>query len=171
MRRSSRDPEEIRIARNLRRRAAYAQQRGNSTESIPSNVTYVDIGYMNFKCSFCGALKFINEQTRDFCCSNGKVVLADYQKLPETIVELISESSFHKNVRAYNQAFAFTSMRVHLDNTYTSGIHNFLIQGQLYHEMGYLQRDETKFAQLYIVENDQPLKKRKEIFPDLNEVY
>ena len=58
---------------------------------------------------------------------------------------------------------------MHVDNQFSAAIRNFRIQGQLFHEIGSLNREDPKFAQLCIIENEQALQKRHDMFPDLNE--
>lgn len=45
---------------------------------------------------------------------------------------------FHKNIRAYNNIFAFTSFGVNLDKEIASarkGMYTFRAQGQIYHDL------------------------------------
>jgi hypothetical protein len=63
--------------------------------------------------------------------------------------------AFRKHIRSFNNAFAFASLGVNIDQsvTYTSGPFAFRIQGVLCHKMGSLRPSEgepTKFAQIYI---------------------
>jgi hypothetical protein len=108
---------------------------------------------------------------RSFCCSNGKVDLQPFQPLPEIIEALLLKPDFISNIRAYNQMFSFTSLGVNLDDRFSHGIHNFRIQGQLFHAIGSLDRSTPKFAQLYIIDHQQALATRKSIFKELNNNY
>ncbi|PCH39864.1 hypothetical protein WOLCODRAFT_54934, partial [Wolfiporia cocos MD-104 SS10] len=63
--------------------------------------------------------------------------------------------SFRDKIRQYNNAFAFTSVTVNVDNAILngSGPYSFKIHGALYHKMGSLLPQEglqPSYAQLYI---------------------
>lgn len=80
-----------------------------------------------------------------------------------------------KNIRAYNMALQFTSMRVNenlfnkADQSKSSGIYNFRINGTVCHKIGPIlpKNDDPKFAQIYIYDNDYQLNKRENIFHEL----
>lgn len=77
------------------------------------NFPQVLIGKMDNKCNFCGALKFKGE-TPGLCCSNGKVKLPNYDKLPEPLNSLMNgdhqkSKEFLNLIRKYNSSFKMTS--------------------------------------------------------------
>ena len=73
---------------------------------------------------------------------------------------MYSVPSFLNHIRAFNNAFALTSLGVKYDKSllHGPGIQVFHIQGQLCHLIGSLlpaPNDEPKFAQILITESDQ----------------
>jgi hypothetical protein len=96
------------------------------------------------------------------CCLQGKVELPVLQPVPETLRALLEDDTekgkeFRKNICAFNNAFAFTSLGVKLDDSVLrggGGPYVFKIHGELYHQHGSLipYRDGAphSFAQLYI---------------------
>ena len=123
--RNHRDPEELRLERNARRRDSYAAKRaiaaqngngngnGNEDELLTAqiqnllNQEYLDIGDLSTSFQNCNAMKFPQEKSRDFCCSHGKVMLPDYRELPEGIKEPLVNPHFCK-------IFVLTTKRFHL---------------------------------------------------------
>ncbi|XP_009341227.2 uncharacterized protein LOC103933281 [Pyrus x bretschneideri] len=73
---------------------------------------------------------------------------------------------FRQNIRAYNHAFAFTSMGVHVDeriNIGGRGIYTFRAQGALYHKIGGLLPNEgnrPRFLQAYIYDTKHEVENR-----------
>ncbi|CAN6685077.1 unnamed protein product [Malus baccata var. baccata] len=73
---------------------------------------------------------------------------------------------FRQNIRAYNHAFAFTSMGVHVDeriNIGGSGIYTFRAQGALYHKIGGLlphEGNRPRFLQAYIYDTEHEVENR-----------
>ncbi|XP_068340932.1 uncharacterized protein [Pyrus communis] len=73
---------------------------------------------------------------------------------------------FRQNIRAYNHAFAFTSMGVHVDeriNIGGRGIYTFRAQGALYHKIGGLLPNEgnrPRFLQAYIYDTEHEVENR-----------
>jgi hypothetical protein len=117
---------------------------------------------MSFICSYCNAKLFENElKSARICCMNGKVELPNLKRLPNKLISLFVEDTevcknFQKDIRAYNNAFAFTSLGVNLDHNLansTEGMYTFRISGQMYHRIGSLlpqsEQNEPKFAQIY----------------------
>ncbi|CAN6703406.1 unnamed protein product [Malus baccata var. baccata] len=73
---------------------------------------------------------------------------------------------FRQNIRAYNHAFAFTSMGVHVDeriNIGGRGIYTFRAQGALYHKIGGLlphEGNRPRFLQAYIYDTEHEVENR-----------
>ncbi|CAN6582717.1 unnamed protein product [Malus baccata var. baccata] len=73
---------------------------------------------------------------------------------------------FRQNIRAYNHAFAFTSMRVHVDekiNIGGCGIYTFRAQCALYHKIGGLlpyEGNRPRFLQAYINDTEHEVENR-----------
>lgn len=72
---------------------------------------------------------------------------------------------FVKNIRIYNNAFAFTSMGGTIDKTYNDGggPYVFRLHGQTYHQIGSLYPEDGKkpiFSQLYMFDNERELEER-----------
>jgi hypothetical protein len=86
------------------------------------------------------------------CCGLGRYTLAP---LFETNTE------FKKNIRAYNNALSFVSLRVNLDTLVQNsrmGAYCFRIHGGLYHRIGSLLPEENespKYAQIYIYDSSE----------------
>lgn len=91
------------------------------------------LGSMNHRCNCCGALLWIDERktgtsTRSpvstTCCAKGKVSLPPIKELPYPLNMLLTRTDpsahlFRKNIRSYNSALAFTSMRAKVDHSIT----------------------------------------------------
>ena len=124
---------------------------------------------MSVECTNCKALHWIAERTSGTtiaakrftaCCNQGKVNLPQLTEPPEYLQYLLSSADteakiFRKNIRKYNSAWAFTSVKYNVDDhTYRAlgGIQCFQIHGELFHLQGPLQGEDhtsAQFAQLY----------------------
>ena len=103
-------------------------------------------------------------ETQSLACVviQGKVELPVLQPVPQTLRALLEGDTeqakeFRKNIRAFNNAFAFTSLGVKLDDSLLrggGGPYVFKIHGELYHQHGslipYREGAPRSFAQLYI---------------------
>ncbi|GMF48414.1 unnamed protein product [Phytophthora fragariaefolia] len=138
----------------------------------------------------CQAWKWPAES--DFiCCLKGRVQLTPLQPAPPRLLQLYGDKEFRRHIRAYNQAFAFTSIGASSsDNTFRDvnqdqsvagqhGVYAYRIQGAMGHFMGSMltyvdrrtgERVPPKFAQIYIVDPDmqERANRRKGIFADLD---
>ncbi|GMF19874.1 unnamed protein product [Phytophthora fragariaefolia] len=143
-------------------------------------------------CPLCQAWKWPAES--DFiCCLKGRVQLPPLHPAPPRLLQLYGEREFHRHIRAYNQAFAFTSIGASSsDNAFRDvnqdesvagqhGVYTYRIQGAMGHYMGSMlpyvdrrtgERMPPKFAQIYIVDPDmqERANRRKGIFDDLHMV-
>ncbi|MFN7609498.1 MAG: hypothetical protein ACK5QX_00965, partial [bacterium] len=80
---------------------------------------------------------------------------------PSFLWELFNSSTpeandLRKNIRAYNQLFAFTSCGVNLQEL-PGGVNSFRIQGTAHHRIGSLlppQGETPKFLQMYVYDGD-----------------
>ncbi|GMF58247.1 unnamed protein product [Phytophthora fragariaefolia] len=141
-------------------------------------------------CPSCQAWKWAAES--DFiCCLKGRVELPPLQPAPPRLLQLYGDKEFRRHIRAYNQAFAFTSIGASSsDNTFRDvnqdqsvagqhGVYTYRIQGAMGHFMGSIlpyvdrrtgERVPPKFAQIYIVDPDmqEHANRRKGIFGDLD---
>ena len=121
---------------------------------------------MSIKCRHCNAFHWIAERvaasrigTPAFttCCKQGDVVLEHLKDPPEYLQYLLSSmdstaKAFRNNIRKYNSALAFTSVKYTVDGRATGGIQCFQIHGELFHLQGPLQPQDlasAQFAQLY----------------------
>ncbi|GMF49014.1 unnamed protein product [Phytophthora fragariaefolia] len=125
------------------------------------------------------------------CCLKGRVRLPPLQPAPPRLLQLYGDKEFRRHIRAYNQAFAFTSIGASSgDNTFRDvnqdesvagqhGVYNYRIQGAMGHFMGSMlpyvdhrtgERVPPEFAQIYIVDPDmqERANRRKGIFADLD---
>ncbi|KAF7835663.1 uncharacterized protein G2W53_010522 [Senna tora] len=98
------------------------------------------------------------------CCMQGKVVLPPSKKPPKFLKNLISKKDsrsahFMKEIRNYNNMFAFTSMGGKIDHTVnqSKGPDVFRLHGQNMHLLGSLlpcDGERPKFSLLYIYDTD-----------------
>lgn len=137
---------------------------------------------MTSNCGLCGALKWEFESQAK-CCSNGRVRLFPVKPPPPALLRLfVEDSDFRRQIRPYNNAFAFTSLgasrysNANIDERVAGScaVYSFRVQGALCHRMGALLPAENTakpaFAQIYIVDPDasERIKKRLGIFGGLN---
>src|SRR5437667_5861870 len=124
-----------------------------------------DFGAMTEECETCAALFWRRERgDRDMtqsCCASGAIDLPHWNSLPNFLRRLLTDPEdpkakhFRDNIRRYNAAHAFTSIKCE-DGFRAPGAHgpkSFQIHGQLYHRQGRLEPDEgcaPVFAQIYI---------------------
>ncbi|XP_058122371.1 uncharacterized protein LOC131285143 [Anopheles ziemanni] len=117
-------------------------------------------------CPFCTALKWPGETGR-ICCNGGQVLLPSFREPPRELLELFDDDAFMRNIRGYNNAFAFTSMgasmrpadRVRQDQEVAGqfGVYNYRIQGALCHRIGTLghrAEQAPRYAQLYFYDSN-----------------
>jgi len=122
---------------------------------------------MNEICQHCNALHWkellsaASEKNKywNSCCIAGKVRLDNLKTPPPFLKDLYDDLSeyskqFKENIRRYNAAFAFTSVKC---TAFNQGVSNMpvQIQGQLYHLQGPLCADDelsSVYAQLYILD-------------------
>ena len=136
---------------------------------------------MNVECRYCQALHFdaekLTSSTRNdkkfgMCCLQGQVQLPLLPEPPATLRDLLCGRSalsphFHKHIRQYNSALAFTSLGVKIDHsvTGTTGVYSFRVHGELCHKMGSLLPEnetmEKSYAQLYVHDPDEALNIRQ----------
>ncbi|CAG8458023.1 13077_t:CDS:2, partial [Cetraspora pellucida] len=129
---------------------------------------------MNYPCSYCGALKWIDERCAasskctpifSICCTHGKVLLPPLQEPPALLKELLTNNDpcsqeFKQNIRAYNSALAFTSVGAKIDEnvTGTQDTYTYHIHGEIYYRIGLLLPQFLTslplFAQIYIYDTD-----------------
>jgi hypothetical protein len=122
---------------------------------------------MNVPCRKCSALHWLGERIStssrnaprfNICCRDGDVVLPAILDPPQslqTLYESVNDpqaTEFRRNIRRYNGALAFTSVRYQTD-TRVNGFVPFQIQGELYHLQGPLESEEgvpPVYAQVWI---------------------
>ena len=152
----------------------------------PSTADYYDLGSLQVPCLSCGALHWIDERKStspvnfpqfQSCCLNGAVQLPPFRALPLFLYQLLHDQTavarhFRNHLRAYNSAFAFTS----LDCTPTNrgaqgpGVQVFQIHGALYHRSGPLDAPTARplgYAQLYFHDPKYAAGRRHERNPHL----
>ena len=129
------------------------------------NLQQHDAGSMTIKCTKCNAFRFQAEKAT-ICCHNGKfnpeAISIDLEPHPDLInlFEGVTPESkdFLLNIRKYNQAFAFTSVRTKLDHNLASdrdGVYTFRVNGQLSNRIGAMNAHEGQqpvFAQIYFLD-------------------
>jgi hypothetical protein len=138
-----------------------------------------DIGSMDKKCIYCGALLWFDElykgtitnPTATMCCSRGTVALPPLNPTPVEIKSFLKSDTdiaknFRKNIRAYNGAFCFTSFGAELDRDLLArgGVYTFRIHGAVYHRIGSLLPvvdARPKYSQVYVYDTDNELSYRQ----------
>ena len=138
------------------------------------------------ECNHCGAKIFEDEiikgnESNHYCCHHGVIPL-DLMKvtIPKILKDILLKQTnegkeFRKNIRKYNNLFAFTSMKANVDHELASlrnGIYTFRISGVLHHyiPMNILPPNESmkpKFAQIYFYDKDFQLTERCSWFKGL----
>ncbi|CAI2199425.1 17562_t:CDS:2, partial [Funneliformis geosporum] len=103
------------------------------------------LGRMDQICTHCNAKFWINEKDKSssltflsfaVCCASGKVNLPPSLKPPSYLLNLYTSSnsiatSFHKNIRGYNNLLACISFGANINKEFQKqGISNFQIHGQ-----------------------------------------
>jgi hypothetical protein len=133
-----------------------------------------DLGPMKVECPHCHAFHFDCEKTAKSrrgrpqfgsCCFSGKVTLPFLNRPPGQLGRLFSGDHLHSNhfldnARAFNNAFAFTSMGAKIDRSLNVGGAPpvFKIQGALYHNHGQMlphDNNSVKYAQVYFYQDPQ----------------
>ncbi|GMF22530.1 unnamed protein product [Phytophthora fragariaefolia] len=141
-------------------------------------------------CPLCQAWKWPAKS--DFIsCLKGRVQLPPLQPAPPRLLQLYGDKEFRRHIRAYNQKFAFTSIRASSsDNTFRDvnqdqsvtgqrDVYTYRIQGAMGHFMGSMlpyidrrtgERVPPKLAQIYIVDPDmqERANRRKGMFANLD---
>ena len=139
-------------------------------KSIPDHIMEVSIGSLFDKknqCKDCKAFRFSKE--RNFCCSQGDVVLASIPEPPENLQKLYSKKSFTDNIRGYNNVLAMASIGCDTPDSVKGP--NFKILGKVHHKIGSLlpaEGNDPKFLQLYFYDSDQATDLRMKIMPKLD---
>ena len=129
-------------------------------------------------CAHCHARLFYHE-SRDMCCSGGKVLLPRVTA-PDELVQIFSGCSsesrhFRQHIRSYNHVLSFTSLGVHMDENIVAtgrGIYSFRAQGAMYHRIGGFFPNEgsrPRFLQLYIYDIAHELQNRMLETPHLHQ--
>ena len=149
------------------------------------------LGRMNVCCQFCSALHWLQERVStssmrnpsfENCCKQGAIVLRAPRDIPEFISNLFRADDalskhFRDNIRQYNSALAFTSLKCTPDlRLPAGGIQNFQIHGELYHMQRHINaelhdNDSAHYAQLYLYDptfaSEQRITGNPQLNPDL----
>lgn len=142
---------------------------------------------MNVVCPSCHALHWLGERvggtaaapTFQSCCKKGDVVLPAIKRAPPYLQYLLESldtvaRQFRTNIREYNGALTFTSVKYTADNrpaAQNGGITCFQIHGELFHMQGPLQPAPNTtpcFAQLYFYDPIYASQIRHSAHPRLN---
>lgn len=88
----------------------------------------------------------------------------------DKIMKLIRDETFFRNIRKYNSAMAFASMRCNLDHTLANaknGVFTFRISGQIMHKIGPVfptNNKEPAFSQIYFYDPEMQATVRNKVF-------
>ena len=107
---------------------------------------------MTKTCHYCVA-KLWPTETSSLCCANGQVNLPPLQTLPEPLHPLFVEDTaesrcFRNNIRSYNSAFAFASLRVNEDML-PIGVYCFRVSSTVCYRIGHLQPNTNNNKRLH----------------------
>ncbi|CAG8768785.1 10075_t:CDS:1 [Cetraspora pellucida] len=166
------------IAQQSRRELEQAKR----ARTIPDNEIFAQFQLQNIQhslshidtvCIHCSALHWLDERIVNSSktnpkfgsyCRHGKVILPLLHNLPLLLWQLFEGQDeqckeFHANIRQYNAAHAFTSLKVNIDQTILNGHspYSFRIHGELRHHSGSLLPESSlnaNYAQLYIYDPD-----------------
>lgn len=138
-----------------------------------SNTHY--LGKMTDVCSYCGAVTFkatLPGQKTNVCCHKGKIRLPPL-KYPKELLKLYNNQEFMKNIRKYNNLFAFASFGSNYAGNVKNGPSVFKIQGQVYHRAtASLYPEKTKmpvYGQIYMYDGQEAIDSRKHYNNDCDE--
>ena len=146
-----------------------------------------DLGRMDVSCRSCNARHWLNEKIAsspqhtpifESCCKKGDVVLPPLSMPPEVLQSLMSEDTaearhFRTNIRKYNSALAFTSLKYTPDERTAQlgpGFQCFQIHGVLYHMQGPLQPQvgqQPQYSQLFLYDPQYAASIRHQARPEL----
>lgn len=128
-------------------------------------------------CAHCSALVWVQERSSgtrthpsfSICCGKGSINLPQIMPYDE-ILDLLRRKDFMHNIRKYNSAMAFASMRCNLDHTLANdkkGAFTFRISGQVMHKIGSVLPTNNKtpgFSQIYFHDPNMQATLRNKIF-------
>ncbi|KAI9010866.1 hypothetical protein CLU79DRAFT_710185, partial [Phycomyces nitens] len=146
---------------------------------------------MESRCPFCNAHMWVDERLKSssiqnprfgLCCSNGKITLPLPIAPPQELLDFVTNHdarneqcvNFHTNIRAFNNAFAFVSIKANVDENLASGrngISTFRVNGTMYHNVGALRAQNgtsAGFSQIYFSDTNEQLARRTSLFSGLN---
>lgn len=139
----------------------------------PDGVTRSSVGNPDVECTHCGAFNFAGEWigTRSnghfsICCQNGQVnipgnsILKDPPKFLKEAFEgqMQKHQSFRNDVRSYNSALAFASLRVNIDKSVIgNGPYIFKVQGGVYHSIG---ATTDAYCKMYMIDSNEAMELR-----------
>lgn len=108
------------------------QNKKQKIELVNNFDSYFDIGDLDHKCKFCGALYWNSEYSKKICCMEGKIKLPPLSEYDERLKNLLYDRNFRNLIRYYNSAFAFVTFQAAFE-TLNSGPFNLKIHGEVYH--------------------------------------
>ncbi|KAF0745192.1 Uncharacterized protein FWK35_00035568 [Aphis craccivora] len=137
------------------------------------NIKALQIGRMTILSPKCHAKKWKNK-THGLCCADGKVVLHQFEELPDLTKSLIDNSyplskHFFDNSRRYNTLFQMTSFGAN-EKAEGNFMPYFKIQGQVLHLIGSLLPEignNAKFLQIYFMLESYQISIRTNMIPNL----
>ncbi|XP_071709015.1 uncharacterized protein [Rutidosis leptorrhynchoides] len=136
---------------------------------------YKDLGDCNNVCNNCDAnfwyeervawTSRVNDLRYQGCCSQGRVWVPKEPDPPEIMKELMTNTHFLENIRAYNQMFSMTSFGAKVDDSINTGRspYVFRISGQIYHWIGSMcpsEGEPPRFLQMYVYDTEHEVENR-----------
>ena len=117
--------------RNPYKLIAVRESQENYVEgNISDDLKNSSVGYLfdeSNQCKYCKAFRFKKE--RNFCCSQGDVVLPQIPEPPKQLKALYSKKAFTDNIRGYNNILAMASIGCETPDHIKGP--NFKVQGKV----------------------------------------
>ena len=133
-------------------------------------------GAMSVTCIHCNAKRWVGKKS-SLCCHNGKTKNVPLPQIHPDLADLFEGESqqskhFLKCIQKYNQVFALTSLQSGaIDQNLASmrdGVYTLRINGGMYHSIGMevvaQHPEQSKFAQIYMLDDNMQTNRRMEIF-------
>jgi hypothetical protein len=107
-------------------------------------VAFHNCGQMCVVCPHCRARTFLHERLN--CCSDGRVIIPDFNVVPAEMRDLILSSHVRSNFRIYNSVMALASVG-HSNKSLVGG--TFVLGGKAYHRMGSILPGNVSAVSVY----------------------
>ena len=142
----------------------YNRQKNKRTKKKELNCSSY-LGEMNYKCRYCSAVFWNEEQKKSNCCQNGNIILSPLSNYDAKLKHLLlNDDIFRYLIRYYNNLFGFATFNANIKYEKKKAIYNLKIQGQICHTTPNtlipVNNKEPCCGQLYIYDNVTAVEKR-----------